>query len=141
MSKLSSLKIVLWMICVYHVLLGLAAFLSEDLAAQVARGVFGLRLDMTPQLSYVVQLLGVYAVIFGLITGLVAIDPLRHRVLLNVVVVLYVLRIVNKLLTINEFEQAFGASMTKVWIDVVLLAAFGAAVFLLRPRAGAHAEA
>lgn len=136
MNKLTGLKIVLAMICIYHIALGLAAFASDDLTVQVAKGMFGLNLEMTPQLSYIVQLLGVYAIIFGVVAGMVALDPVKHQVLLNVVVILYGLRILNKFISMNQFEQAFGASMAKVWIDVVLLAAFGVAVLLLKPRAG-----
>jgi hypothetical protein len=134
MTRIPALRVVLAMICIYHVGLGLAAFVSDAMAVSLARSIFGLNLDMTPQLSYIVQLLGVYAIVFGLITGLMAVDPLRYPLMLNVVVVLYVLRVLNKFLSMGQFEQAFGASMTRVWTDVVLLAAFGTAVLVLRPR-------
>jgi hypothetical protein len=134
MTRIPALRVVLAMICIYHVGLGLAAFVSDAMAVSLARSIFGLNLDMTPQLSYIVQLLGVYAIVFGLITGFMAADPLRYPVMLNVVVVLYVLRVLNKFLSMGQFEQAFGASMTRVWTDVVLLAAFGTAVLVLRPR-------
>jgi hypothetical protein len=133
MNKMTGLKVVLAMICIYHVVLGLATFVSGDLTVKLAKSIFGLNLEMTPQMSYIVQLLGVYAIAFGLVAGLAAADPLKHPVLLNVIVVLYALRILNKLISMNQFQQAFGASMAKVWTDVVLLAAFGIAVVALRP--------
>jgi hypothetical protein len=136
MNKLTGLKIVLLLICVYHIVLGAAAFVSDDLAVRIGRTIFGLNLEMTPQLGYIVQLLGVYALIFGVMTGFVAADPVRHSVMLNVVVILYALRVLNKFLSMDEFRQAFGASMAKVWTDVVLLAAFGVAVLVLKPRGG-----
>lgn len=134
MNKTAALRVVLAMICIYHVVLGLAAFVSDAMAVTLARSIFGLNLDMTPQLSYIVQLLGIYAITFGIITGIMAADPLRYPVMLNVIVVLYVLRVVNKFLSMGQFEQAFGASMSRVWTDVVLLAAFGTAVLVLRPK-------
>lgn len=133
MNKLSILRIVLAMIAIYHVVLGLATFVSDDLTTRLAWQLFGLHLDMTPQLSYIVQLLGVYAITFGVFTAYVARDPFANRAMLNVIVILYVLRVVNKFLSMGEFTQAFNASMTRVWTDVVLLAFFGAAVLLLRP--------
>lgn len=133
MNKITGLKVVLVMICIYHVALGLATFVSGDLTVKLAKAIFGLNLEMTPQMSYIVQLLGVYAIAFGLVAGLAAADPLKHPVLLNVIVVLYALRVVNKLISMNQFQQAFGASMAKVWTDIVLLAAFGVAVVALRP--------
>ena len=137
MTRIAALRSVLAMISIYHVVLGLAAFVSDDMAVTLARSIFGLNLEMTPQLSYIVQLLGVYAIVFGLITGLAAADPLRYPVMLNVIVVLYALRVLNKILSMGEFEEAFAASMTRVWTDVLLLAAFGIAVLLLRPKRGA----
>lgn len=133
MNKITGLKVVLAMICIYHVVLGLATFVSGDLTVKLAKTIFGLNLEMTPQMSYIVQLLGVYAIVFGVVAGMAALDPLKHPVLLNVIVLLYALRIMNKLLSMNQFQQAFGASMTKVWTDIVLLAAFGVAVVALRP--------
>jgi hypothetical protein len=133
MNKLSLLKLVLALIAIYHLVLGLATFVSDDLTARLAWQLFGLNLEMTPQLSYIVQLLGVYAITFGVLTAFVARDPLAHRAMLNVVLILYVLRIVNKFLSMGEFTQAFNASTTRIWTDLVLLAFFGAAVLLLRP--------
>jgi len=141
MSRLSGLKIVLILIAIYHVGLGLAGFMSEDLTVRVARAVFGLNLNMTPQLSYIAQLLAVYALVFGLIVAMVARDPVKHRSLIPIVVILYILRVLNKFISMGQFERGFGASMTKVWTDVALLAAFGVAVFLLKPKPDSPREA
>jgi hypothetical protein len=139
MNRQFLLKVVLWSICVYHVFLGVGAFLSESWAVRLADAVFGMTVQPTPQLSYIVKLLGVYALVFGLMAGIAAREPRRHLSLLNVIVLLYVCRFLNKVFQVDLFTAAFDASPQRTWLDVALLAAFGAAVFFLKPR-GTTAE-
>src|SRR5687767_2137085 len=96
MDKTGLLQVVLWLIALYHVLMGLGAMLSARIVEGLARGVFGMRLQLTPASAYLAKLLGIYAAVFGAVVGIAATDPTRYAVLLDVIVVLYVLRIVNK---------------------------------------------
>ncbi|MCI0743775.1 MAG: hypothetical protein L0Y58_00065 [Verrucomicrobia subdivision 3 bacterium] len=134
MNKQLFLKAVLIMISLYHCFLGLAPFLSDALTVQLARSVFGLKLEMTNQMGYIVKLLGVYAMVFGLVCAVVAFNTEKYRALLNIVFFLYLFRVLNKLAFMGKFTQAFDASPSRVWSDIVLLAFFGLAVLLLKPR-------
>lgn len=133
MNKRLFLKIVLLMISAYHLFLGLAPFLSDALTVQLAQSVFGLKLNMTEQLGYVVKLLGVYAMMFGLICGLAAFNPEKYRAVLNLIVLLYIFRVLNKLAFMGKFAQAFDTPLSRVWTDIALLAFFGLAVLFLKP--------
>src|SRR5438046_3054213 len=108
MDKHGVLVVVLWLIAAYHILLGVGALLSEQTAEQLAANVFGLRLQLTPQSSYLVKLLGIYATVFGLVVGLAARAPENHPGILYVVIVLYLLRILNKVafkkVQVEEFQ-------------------------------------
>jgi hypothetical protein len=134
MSRTTVLQIVLWAICVYHIVLGGGAFLSSTIAEQTARSIFGIALHMDEQTAYVVRVLGVYALTFGLVAGIAATDPVRHRLLLNVVVVLYVLRIVAKLVFKDEAVMGLAYTEGRIYAEAAMLAAFAAAVLFLRPR-------
>jgi hypothetical protein len=134
MNKEAALKVVLWAIALYHVVLGGGAFLSAGAAEQIAQSLFGITLTLDPAMAFVVKVLGVYAITFGVVTAIAARDPVRHRVLLNVIVFLYVLRILNKLLFKTEYVTGLEISSTRVWVESALLAVFGLAVFVLRPR-------
>jgi hypothetical protein len=134
MTRQLFLKLVLIAIAVYHLFLGLAPFLSDALTVQLARSVFGLKLEMTSQLSYIVKLLGVYAMVFGFVCGVAAFNPVKYRPILNIIILLYVFRIVNKFAFMDNFSKAFDAAPSRVWSDIVLLAFFGMAVLLLKPR-------
>ena len=133
MDRHGLLVVVLWLIAVYHVLMGIGALLSDRVAEQLAWRVFGLRLKLTPQSGYLVKLLGIYAAAFGAVAGVAAGAPERYPALLNVVVFLYVLRIVNKLAFRKVQVEDFGASDSRILADAFMLAAFGLSVLLLKP--------
>jgi hypothetical protein len=131
------LKIVLWLIALYHIILGVAAFVSLPLTLWLAQALFGVSVELTPQASYIIRLLGVYVLAFGVLVAMLALDPSKHSSLLAVVAILYVCRILNKIVFMDLFATAFGATLTRGWIDVAMLAGFGVAVLLLWPRAQA----
>jgi hypothetical protein len=134
MNKRLALQLVLWSICIYHIVLGACGFLSEDLAVRLADLLYGMKVDPTPQLSYMVKLLGIYAVLFGLLVATAALAPERHSTLLNLIIVLYGLRILNRMVYSRLYAQAFAVTPTRFWVETALLLAFGLAVALLKPR-------
>lgn len=128
------LKILLGLIAVYHVLLGLMAFLSGDFVMRIADSLFGLQVEPTGQVFYFGKLLGIYAIAFGAFIGMMMRDPHKYKDLLYVGVGLYALRIINKLVFMNSIKESFGVSDMRIWMDVVLLAFFGIALYLLIPK-------
>jgi hypothetical protein len=137
MNRDLALKVVLWAIALYHVVLGGGAFLSADLAQQMAHSIFGIQLTLDPAMAFVVKVLGAYAITFGVVAAVAARDPVHHRLLLNVIVLLYVLRIVVKVVFKTEYETGLHIATTRVWVETALLSGFALAVYLLRPRPAA----
>jgi hypothetical protein len=133
MDRQHLLQIVLWLIALYHVLMGFGAALSDRVAESLAASVFGIRLRLTPQASYLVKLLGVYTVVFGVIVMRAAVDPGRYPALLDGVVVLYILRILNRIVHRKLYIEAFETTDPRVRTDIAMLALFGAAVLILKP--------
>jgi hypothetical protein len=133
MDRLELLRIVLWLIAAYHGVMGVGGLLSTDVAARLAREVFGMELEVTPQSGYLIRLLCIYALAFGYFAGLAALDPVRNPALLDGIVLLYTLRIALKLGSLKVYEEAFRASAQRVWTDAALLALFGLSVLLLKP--------
>lgn len=133
MDRLELLRIVLYLIAAYHLLLGAGGLLSTDTATKLARDLFGMELEVTPQSAYLTRLLSVYALAFGYFAGVAAADPSRNPALLDGIVLLYTLRIGLKLGSLKVYEEAFRASASRVWADAALLALFGLSVLLLKP--------
>jgi len=132
-----ALPILLGLIGIYHLGLGILPFLPTAFTTRLLLAIFGMVFEVTPQMHYLGQLFGIYALLFGLMALVAAGDPYRHRSLVNLVLVLYCLRILNRVLFIFTFMPAFQTTPFRGWLEVVLLAAFGLAVVLLRPRGAA----
>ena len=117
--------LMLWLVCLYHVFMGVGAFLSKDMVVWLADVFFGIKLQVTPQISYLAKLLGIYVVAFGLMVAVAALDPARHPSLLKIVIILYGLRVLNKLVFADLYTAAFAAPRYRAWVDIAMLAAFG----------------
>lgn len=128
------LKIVILAISIYHIALGILAFLSENLAVALAKNFFGMTLIATPQLSYIAKLLGIYAFIFGIIMLYAMRDPDKHKEIINVAIVLYILRIINRLVFAGLVQSGFRVSDFSMVLEIILLVFFGGALWLLRPQ-------
>ena len=133
-ARLKGFKFVLTLIGIYHLALGLLPFVPTDFAARLVSALFGMTIEVTPQLHYVARLMGAYALIFGVVTLIVASQPDRYRAFTPVILALYAVRIVNRILFVVQFMNAFQTTAFRAWLEVFLLAAFAVAVFLLRPR-------
>ncbi len=133
--RLNALKVVLFLIGVYHIALGVIPFISQDLAAQVASSIFGMTLVVTPQLLYIAQLLGIYAFVFGIIVLFVAKNPEKHGGLIYVILLLYAARIINRILFIHGFMDAFQTTPFRAWLEVVVFVVIAGLLIFLTPRA------
>ena len=141
MSRQAALRALLWLIALYHILFGAAAFLSASMAERLASSVFGIRLVMEPAMAYVVKVLGTYAITFGVMAAVAARDPVRHRPLLHVIVLLYALRVVTKLVFKAQYAAGLQVADGRIWTEAALLLGFALGVFLLRPRPSAGSAA
>ncbi len=134
MSRQRLLAAVLVVISIYHLFLGGLPFLPADFAARTVKSVFGMTVLVTDQLHYVAKLMGIYMIIFGIFAGIAAKDPVKHRAVINVGVLLYALRLINRLVSAGQVRAAFEIPPVWMWIEVVLLLFFGGALWLLRPK-------
>src|SRR5919202_5787050 len=126
-----ALKAILAVISIYHLGLGALAFVSKTLAAHLARDVFDMNLVFTDQLSYIVGLLSVYAIIFGVFAALAAFDPVKYSYVIYVGILLYLLRLIHRILYADVVRNAFGVSNLNYWLEIALIIFFGASLYLL----------
>jgi len=128
------LKIVLLAISIYHIALGIFAFISENAAVYLAESFFGMTLIATPQLSYFAKLLGIYAFIFGVIMLYVMRDPDKYKEIIKVTIILYALRVINRIVFAGLVQKAFQVSDFSMILEIFLLIFFGGALWALMPR-------
>ncbi len=128
------LRAILWIVCLYHVLLGILLSLPGDWLIDVAEGILGVTKAPTEQALFVGRILGVYMGVFGIGMGVAAWNPIKNRALLSVGAILVVVRSVQRVLQADYLEDAFGVATGRNWTMVVVLLAFAAAIALFRWR-------
>ena len=132
--KQKYLKIVLAVISVYHIFLGILAYLSGQWAVGIAKIVFGMTFSVNDQLLYVTKLLGIYALVFGIFAAMAAANPQKYRHVVEIGILLYVLRLINRLVFAGQIQQAFQVSTSSMLVEVLLIIFFGLALWMLRPK-------
>ena len=131
-KKHTPLRTLLWLICIYHVGFGLLANAPSDLMRQCAVSMLGINLPANAALDYVIKPFGIYVMTFGVMMGVAAWNPVKNRALISVGVVLFVLRIAQRLLNLEAMQQAFGVAPSRNLATVAVVAVFGLALAWFR---------
>ena len=137
-----ALRGLLWFICLYHVACGLATILWPDQIPTIAEKLAGMKVHATPEFLYLAKPFGVYAAAFGVMMGVAAWNPVKNRALISIGIVLFTLRIVQRLLTLGEVEQLFGVSHLRSLQTIGIVGVLGLALgwFRFRLYAEMHRE-
>lgn len=122
----------LWVICLYHVGCGLIANLFPDQIPHIAERLAGMKVASVPEFIYLAKPFGLYAMVFGIMMGLAAWNPVKNRALITVGVILFALRIFQRLAGIEEVERVFGVTPARSLAAVGIVACFGIALAWLR---------
>lgn len=133
-SKHTALRSLLWFICVYHVVFGLIPNLFPGQVEGLAERLAGMRIGAAPECLALAKPFGVYAMIFGVMMGVAAWDPVKNRALISVGIVLFVLRIMQRLAGLNEAHQVFGVAPGRGLLTVAVVSCFALALAWLRYR-------
>ena len=99
---------ILWIMCVYHVVVGVALNCPPEWVAWVAENWFSITRLPGESSIHIARMLGVYMVAFGVALGTAAWNPVKNRAILTIGVLLAVTRFVQRLATGAQLEQALG---------------------------------
>ena len=133
LKKYLGLRGLLWFICVYHVTAGVLLNSPKEWIAAVAKWSFGnMTLTGDPGMYFFLRPLGVYLIIFGIMMGIAAWNPMKNRALITVGVILFALRIVQRIMTAGEFQSLFGLSQARNTVMILIVAVFGVALAWFR---------
>ena len=131
-NRYTALRGLLWLICVYHVGCGLIANLFPDQIPALAERLAGMKVHAVPEFIYLAKPFGVYAMVFGIMMGVAAWNPVKNRALITVGVILFALRIIQRLIGMDEVQMIFGVSHARSLVTIGIVACFGAALAWLR---------
>ena len=131
-KKFLVLRGVVWLVCVYHVLLGVALNSPVSCITWVATHLLGATKMPDASALFLARMLGTYLIVFGIGMGLAAWNPVKNRALLSLGAILVVLRVVQRLVQVGDLQQAIGISTVGNWTTVVVLFAFAAVLAFFR---------
>ena len=111
-GALGALKVVLWVVCLSHILLGGAIMLSPSLQERAA-ALYGAQVEWTPQFVYILRPLGAFMLVLGVVGIAAAPNPIRYRVLGYGFVVLLLIRVIQRIVFQSDIREAFALSTSR----------------------------
>lgn len=133
-EKHTALRGLLWLIGFYHVACGLIPNLFSNQIPALAERLAGMKLKAAPEFIALAKPFGVYAIAFGVMMGVAAWNPVKNRALISIGVILFVLRIVQRLAGLDEATQVFGVTPGRSMGTIAIVACFAIALAWLRFR-------
>jgi hypothetical protein len=120
-TKLLLCRVVAGFVGIYHIMLGILLIFSGEMAINAAKSFAGMTIIASPQFGVIGEILACYFIAFGLMMGLAAWNPIKNRSLITVGLVLFVLRLLQRLIFAEKAIEVFQMSSTRYWGFFVIL--------------------
>lgn len=124
---------ILWVIAAYHGLVGIAATFFVSHTTTLAGMMFGVEVTMNSQTELLVRYLGAFAIAFGIMAAMAAIDPARNKTFIYGAVVYFFVRACDRVLFASLFAEHQVGGVPNWW-RIVVIVAFAASLLWLMPR-------
>ena len=112
MSKKTLLSYFLWGACAFHVIVGLGLNVSPAFP-QVMANAYGATVDFTPAFLYIVKPVGAFMLAIGVMAGFAARDPLGNQAVIYGLIVLFVMRALQRFVFQDEIANAVGIAASR----------------------------
>jgi hypothetical protein len=125
----------------YHLVLGAALLvLPEGAMGRTAALFLGMELEFDPRLLLIGRFVAAYILAFGVMLALLCWRPVKLRALLAPALVLFGIRLMNKLLFLTTIEQTFGVTRGRSVFAMISLALIFGVMAWTRPSSGNSEE-
>lgn len=122
---------------VYHLVLGFSGlFLPMDMFMEVSERVLGVRPEANDQFHLTVKFASTYLLAFGAMLLILFKDPLKYRILLIPVLLLFGVRLINKLILFGAVGSSFEVPAARNLLAVAMVAVFFFGILFYRPLPG-----
>ena len=136
--KVRWLSLFMWIVCAFHILVGLSLNLDLGLREWVAGTLYSAHVDWSDgQFVYILKPLGAFMIALGIMAAIAARDPLGNRSIIFGFSVLFTLRGLQRLLFMDEIQRVFSIASSRSLLQMVLMWALALSlVLLLRAASG-----
>ena len=128
--SIACLKVVLWSVCAFHVIVGAGLNLFPEAPSMMADA-YGAEVNWTPEFSYIIKPIGAFMLALGIIAAGAALDPLRHRLAIYAFVTLFLMRALQRLVFAQSLEEIFGISWDRNLGNVIFFVMLAATLVIL----------
>lgn len=136
MNRTLILKVLLAYAALSHLLIGLAAIVVPpgDLADSILQIAYGSTLEIDPTARHIIRILGVFMMSLGVLTALAVRDPQRYIGVIYALVLVFVIRTLQRIVFADEIQENFGISSGRLIGQSLFMITHGLVLVLLRPR-------
>ncbi len=127
-KALALLKLFLWIICLFHIIVGVGLNVWPDMAGHMAE-MYGVKVPLTPQLVYLLKPLGAFMFALGLFAMIAARDPIKHIGTVYIFATLFAIRGMHRLIFQAEAQRLFAIPSNKLMTGMAVF--IGMAVLLV----------
>ena len=131
---ITSLKTVLWIVCIPHLLIGIVGCLPFLDITQIAAVVYKANIIPSAQLDHVARMLAGYFLVIGLLAFLAIKNPLQSSSIISALSVLLFIRVFQMLTFAKDAFNVFGIPPYWYWGQAALFIVMAIALVFLRPR-------
>ena len=128
----------LWVVCAFHVLVGLSLNVDLGLKEWVGGTLYNAQVDWSDgQFAYIMKPLGAFMIALGVMAAMAARDPLGNRPIILGFAVLFTMRGLQRLFFMNEIESVFAIPSSRSLLQMVVMLSLALALVLLLRAASA----
>lgn len=130
------LKILLWIVSGYHILLGLLGVFAKEQAVYIANNFFNFNLTLDNQMLWVLNPFAAYLLFFGIFMALAATDPKKYKKVIYIGVGLFALRLIERIIFLFISPEGLVANenpiinMTSIFVVFIM----GLGMYLLTKK-------
>ncbi|MEK6828151.1 MAG: hypothetical protein AABX78_02270 [Nanoarchaeota archaeon] len=127
------LKGLLWLVAIYHILLGLVGIFFKDLAASLAGAFFNFNLTLTPEVYWILNPFAAYVLIFGIFMALAATDPAKYKTVILIGVGLFAIRIIQRIIFLLIAPEGLVKNIDPVrnMLALAIVTVIGLSIFIM----------
>jgi len=138
-NTLGVLKILLWFIAAFHLIVGMGLNVSPEFPQLMAQ-YYGAQVNWTPEFLYIVKPIGAFMFALGVMAALAARDPLSNVPVVYGFVVLFAFRGLQRLIFQSEIESAVAIASGRNFTAAIFFLLMGAALLVILRFAGKQAD-
>ncbi|MEK6893811.1 MAG: hypothetical protein AABX07_06450 [Nanoarchaeota archaeon] len=128
-----SLKVLLWIAAVYHIVLGLLGVFAKDATVYLANVAFNFNLTLNNEMLWVINPFAAYLLVFGVFMAVAATDPKKYKNIIYAGVGLFALRVIQRIIFVVSAPEGLISSVDPIrnTFAIAVVAVMGLSMFLL----------